>query len=128
MGNRVYHKEMKRRSYMRPMVYVAGPYSLGDPVVNTRNAMDAWMVLIDAGFTPVCPHVSLFMHLVYPHEPDFWYEYDLRLLERCDAMLRLSGESPGADGEERFAEMNGIPVFHGEAHDFAEWYEQGYIL
>lgn len=107
---------------MKTMVYVAGPYSLGDCVENTRLAIDAWKTLVAAGYIPLVPHLSLLCQLVYPMSQEFWYEYDLHLLERCDVMLRIPGISIGADIEADHAEKVGIPVFHGTARQFlAEW-------
>lgn len=35
-----------------------------------------------------------------------------RLLQHCDAVLRLPGESRGADNDVRIARERGIPVYH----------------
>jgi hypothetical protein len=35
-----------------------------------------------------------------------------RLLQHCDAVLRLPGESSGADNDVRIAHARGIPVYH----------------
>ena len=35
-----------------------------------------------------------------------------RLIARCDAILRLPGESKGADNDVRLARERGIPVYH----------------
>jgi hypothetical protein len=35
-----------------------------------------------------------------------------RLLERCDAVLRLAGESRGADKDVAIAQERGIPVYY----------------
>ena len=35
-----------------------------------------------------------------------------RLLQHCDAVLRLPGASSGADNDVRIAEARGIPVYH----------------
>ena len=35
-----------------------------------------------------------------------------RLLQHCDAVLRLPGESTGADQDVAIAEQRGIPVYH----------------
>ena len=35
-----------------------------------------------------------------------------RLLERCDAVLRVPGESTGADQDVRIARERGLPVYH----------------
>jgi hypothetical protein len=41
-----------------------------------------------------------------------WLAMDIEIINRCDAVLRLPGESTGADAEVAFAESMGIPVFH----------------
>lgn len=96
----------------RPLVYVAGPYTRPDPVENTHNAIrEANRLQATGQMTCVVPHMSLLWHLILPHEEDYWYDYDLALLARCDALLRLPGESPGSDNEVRFAHDRDIPVF-----------------
>ena len=96
---------------MKPLkVYVAGPYAKPDPVINTRNAILAGEEIIKLGYLPFVPHLTHLWHLVEPHEPDFWYSYDLEWLECCDILLRLPGESWGADREVEFAKEHGIQV------------------
>lgn len=99
-------------------VFVSGPYTHPDPVVNTRTAIDAGEALVSAGYVVIVPHLSLFTHLLHPHDVDYWYEYDLRLMRRCDVTLRLPGPSSGADDETAFAETISQPVFFGTAGEF----------
>lgn len=63
------------------------------------------------GFVPFCPHWSHFQHTFSPLPYVDWIEYDLHWLRTCDALLRLPGESAGADGEVAEAKRLGIPVF-----------------
>lgn len=92
-------------------VYVAGPYTKGDVAVNVKNAIDAGSQLADAGFAPMIPHLSHFWHLVSPRPYDYWIALDLEFLPFCDYLLRIPGESSGADNEVAVAESLGIPVF-----------------
>ena len=93
-------------------VYVAGPYTNPDPIIGTRNAVLAAEDVRSWGAVPIIPHLSMLWHLISPHEDiNFWYEYDLKLLEKCDALLRLPGASSGADAEVRAADYWDIPVF-----------------
>ena len=92
-------------------IYVAGPYTSGDPIINTRKAIEAGEQLRAMGFVPFIPHLSLIWHLVNPHDVDFWYAYDKEWIERCDALVRLPGESKGADAEVKLALELGLPVF-----------------
>lgn len=103
---------------MTGVVYIAGPYTRGDPVVNVRSAIDAADALAVAGLAPFCPHLNMVWHLAHPHSPDFWYAVDLRVLRSCALVLRLPGDSSGADEEVAEARRLGLPVFFGTAEDF----------
>jgi hypothetical protein len=93
-------------------IYVAGPYSNGDPVLNTRKAIEAGDLLLELGFVPFIPHLTHLWHLVSPHEIDYWYDYDNKWIGKCDGLLRLPGHSYGADAEVELALHLGLPVFH----------------
>lgn len=96
-----------------PLVYIAGPYTHPDPVVNTREACIVATALIDSGVaSALVPHPTLLWHLVTPREVDYWYALDLSHLHRCDALYRIAGESSGADAEVAFAVEHSIPVFY----------------
>lgn len=94
-------------------IYVSGPYSNGDQALNVRRAIEAADALLNAGFFPYCPHLSHFHHILCPHDYETWMRLDLAWLERCDAVVRLSGHSPGADREVARAHELGIPVYFG---------------
>jgi len=93
-------------------VYIAGPYSQGDPIQNTRNAILAAEKVKARGHTPYIPHLNLLWHMVSPHDPDFWYDYDLEWLPDCDALLRLPGKSQGADREVEEAKRWGRMIYY----------------
>jgi hypothetical protein len=115
----------------KTLVYVAGPISRGDLVDNVRRAHDAGMVLLKAGYSVIVPHGSCFwgnnlaryalrmeprdafVPEVLPHGTTHqdWYGMDLEIVRRCDAVVRLPGESVGADGEAAEARRLGIPVY-----------------
>lgn len=97
---------------MRPKVYISGPLtSSGDPYDNIRGACDVARALILLGFSPFVPHLSYHIDPDECFTHDEWMEVDLPWLEPADAVLRLPGESKGADIEVAFAEKKGIPVF-----------------
>lgn len=93
-------------------VYVAGPYTKGDVVLNTRAAIEAGQTLLLAGHAPFVPHLTHFWHLMFPGPYEQWLELDLAWLEVCEALIRLPGESSGADGEVRRAIELKIPVYY----------------
>jgi len=107
------------------MILIAGPYRSGtgdDPTLlaaNLRALEEAawpifraghvpmigeWValpVMRGAGATQVGDPVS--EHVLYPTAE--------RLLQHCDAVLRLPGASTGADQDVRIAEERGLPVY-----------------
>ena len=102
-------------------VYVAGPYTKGNVAANVRRAILAGEALQRAGYSAFCPHLN---HLIDFICPDIswneWLERDKEWLAVCDAMLRLDGESRGADAEREFANERGIPVYDEMAELFRQ--------
>lgn len=103
---------------MRKRVYVAGPISKGDLNANLAQARAAGQALLKAGLAPYVPHLTCYWSGNTPellpdgttHED--WMGVDLPWVAVSDAVLRLPGESKGADLEEAMADRYGIPVFH----------------
>ncbi len=93
-------------------VYIAAPYTKGDVEQNVKTAIACADALCELGFDPYIPHLSHFWHLVSPKPVSFWYNYDLNWLELCDALLRLPGESLGAEAEVIRAKELCIPVYY----------------
>ncbi len=105
----------------RPWVYVAGPYSTGDVVMNVRMAVLVGHVLLQEGFFPLVPHLTHTWHMIAPREYEDWLAYDMEVLNNCDALIRIPGISSGADKEVAFAEANDIKVFHSIEELFKEY-------
>lgn len=109
MGKEVYQ--------LRTRVYVAGPITLGDVDENIRQAIAAGKMLLDRGYAPFVPHLSHFAEplatwMVDPLRYEIWLDLDRSFIAVCDALLRIPGESRGADREVAWAVELGIPVFH----------------
>jgi len=93
----------------RDLLYIAGPYTRPDPVENTHRACRvATAIYEQTVWVPMLPHISLAWHLVTPRPVEFWYALDLHHLAVCQAIVRLPGDSTGADAEMQFAEGLGI--------------------
>jgi hypothetical protein len=92
-------------------VYVAGPYTKGDPALNVRSAIQVGNTLAKSGFAVFVPHLTHFWHFLCPNDYEFWLTQDLAWLEVCDCLLRIPGESSGADREVQFALDHDILVF-----------------
>lgn len=114
----------------RPRIYLAGPYTQGDVVVNVQNAVDTAEDVLMADGLPYVPHLTHLWHLISPHEHAYWLALDLPWLRCCDAVYRLPGVSAGADQEVEEAQRCGIPVFETwEAlSDFIESWFEGQVI
>lgn len=111
----------------RARVYIAGPMSKGSLQHNITQANEAFRLLAGAGLAPFCPHWSAYSGEVYRTHAAVWafatatgngmshaewLAVDLPWVAAADAVLRLPGDSPGADQETAEARRLGIPVFN----------------
>ncbi|MFD2055662.1 DUF4406 domain-containing protein [Mesorhizobium calcicola] len=108
------------------MILIAGPYRSGtgdNPdkmAANLRLLEEASCPLFKAGHLPMIGewvalpvwHAAGGQHLGDALYDQIFYPAASRLLERCDAVLRLPGESKGADNDVRLARERGIPVYY----------------
>lgn len=107
------------------MILIAGPYASGtdgDPTLmqhNLRRLEEAAWPIFQAGHVPmigewVALPVLSSAGASGPGDPlaaQVMYPTAERLLQRCDAVLRLPGESRGADQDVAIARSRGIPVY-----------------
>lgn len=91
-------------------VFISSPYTLGDTCDNVRVQHDAFRALIDLGHIPFAPLLSHYQQMIHPMRWDEWIKWDLAWLEQCQVVLRLPGESKGADLECARAEELFLPV------------------
>ncbi len=108
---------------MSKHIYVSGPIS-SDPEGHAKTAMREAARLMDAGLHPFVPHLSVWWEKHYPRHYESWMAWDFAWLDRCDAILRLPGHSPGADREMAVAEAAGLPRFHS-VEECIEWATTG---
>ena len=87
-------------------VYIACPYTKGDVAVNVRNAILMAEKVREAGFLPFVPILTHFWHFMSPHPYEYWTSMDLEWLHYCDCILRIPGESSGADAELDYNRMH----------------------
>jgi len=103
------------------LILIAGPYRSGtdgDPAAIARN-----LERLEAAAAPIYAlgHVPMIgewvaLPILRGVDPaagdgDVMYETARRLLQHCDAVLRLPGESSGADTDVAIARERGIPVY-----------------
>ena len=100
------------------LVYVAGPYTGKTKLernINIERARFVGMALWKVGFAVITPHLnSIYMDDYEDLPPEVYYEGDLVILERCDAIFMLKGweDSKGSVIEHTFAKENKIPIFY----------------
>ena len=93
---------------MKPKVYIAGPYSNGDHLENTKQAIAVAEKLIKLGYVPFVPHLNHWWDFLFPHQPQYWYDYDNEWLPLCQYIVRIPGKSKGADDEMELAKKLNI--------------------
>ena len=101
-------------------VYIAGPISKGNKEHNYNQAVKAFYDLMDAGIAAYCPHLLMPAHAkIYgtvSGRESGWHERfmanDLEWVKASNMLLRLRGESEGADEEVAYARGMDIPVFY----------------
>jgi len=95
----------------RKLIFVSGPLGANDAgrAERVANAVAAGRVLLTAGLEPFVPHILAPLDEVASYER--MMRHCFAWLERCHALLRIPGESPGADREVVRAKALGLPVF-----------------
>ncbi len=93
-------------------VYIASPYTIGNIAENVTRQITTAHELMNLGFAVYLPLLCHFQHTVIPRPYEDWMKQDLEWLSACDVLLRLSGESKGADREVEYAKEHNIPVKH----------------
>lgn len=104
----------------RLKVFLSSPYSHPLPdgrEANMLKSFAAARVLFEHGHEPFIPLLFHVYEVVHPHRTwEQWIETCKTWLQHCDAVVRLPGESRGADLEVEYAQQLGIPVYFGMDH------------
>lgn len=93
---------------MKPLIFVAGPYTEPDPVINVRRACVVADKLVALGAAAAVPHLTMLWHLTSPAPVEEWYRRDLDVLDHCHALVRFYGPSTSADREWEYARSRGL--------------------
>jgi hypothetical protein len=108
------------------MILIAGPYRSGtddapDRMASNLQALEQYALpLYRAGHLPMIGEWAALpiiraagsKRVGDPIYQEYLYPVASRLLERCDAVLRIPGESRGADQDVSIARQRGLPVFY----------------
>jgi hypothetical protein len=92
----------------------------GDHYRNVGIGMAAGLAAMRLGWAPYIPHMDALLQMALGFSGDLpvsyeeWMELDFVYVRAAYALLRLPGESPGADREVALARSLGRPVFTEE--------------
>lgn len=97
------------------VVYLSGPISTGakshaDRLRNVGAFIDAHLLLMRKGYAVINPGLTHFVDPTDALGHDAWIEADLSLVACADVVVRLPGNSRGADMECDHARDRNIPV------------------
>lgn len=106
--------------------YISGPISKGNRADNLFQTMPAHAALMQAGVAVVNPMLTMLLDFAwssdFPH--GLWLSQDYKVVERVDCVLRMPGDSLGADGEVEHALAHGKRVFYS-VESLLEWVRNG---
>jgi len=94
------------------LYYICTPYSR-DIAQNLKKGAHYCNKLLDLGYLIYSPiHHSHPLDVEQSRDPQFWYDFDLKMLDRCDVLVLCPGwsESTGCNIEKQHAEINGIKI------------------
>lgn len=115
-------KLLEELSKNKVKVFIASPYTRGEIDKNMQNQKDISNKLIDLGFCPL--PIALCYHQLaidLPREYNVWIELTANWIQKCDCILRLPGESLGADNELEIAKELNMPIFY-EIEELKNYY------
>lgn len=93
-------------------VYIASPYAKGNTTINVKRQHDVYDQLLDIGFYPIMPLLNHYHDLIHPRHSEDRMRIDFESVKMSHIVLRLPGESPGADREVELAKKLGILVVY----------------
>lgn len=105
--------------WRRARVYIAGPISNGGTAppecqeACLEEALEVATGLLQAGYAPLVPHLTVYWARRHPVPYDAWLAVDEAWLACADCVLVMPGweDSPGARREVAYAQELGLPVY-----------------
>lgn len=104
-------QDLAAKRPFKAVIYIASPYTIGDKQTNVDIQRRTAHTLLDLGYCPIAPLLSHYLEELRARPWEEWMQMDFELIRRSDALLRLPGESKGADMEVAFAQKLGKPVY-----------------
>ena len=113
-------KEFMKDERIKPLVYLASPYTHSNKEVeedNFRKISKVSAELTAEGLITISPITyghTLLQFTLMPGDWEFWTSFCLSILDKCDkiVVVKMDGwdKSSGIAGELKYAEEHGIPV------------------
>lgn len=112
-------------------VYFAAPYTNPDPAVNVPLYFETVALYCefykretgDCRIVPIMPHAFHYLDARCPASYDEWMSIDKELIKSANMLIRLPGESAGAEIEVNYARMNGIGTVDFHNNPYHPWGE-----
>lgn len=80
--------------------------------MNVTHGLLAMRTLSEAGYAPLCPHLTSYVADMIPKPHAGWLQIDLPWVRVADVVFRIDGPSVGADCEGVMAEACTVPVYN----------------
>ena len=94
------------------LIYIASPYSKGDVCENVRYACLSGDAIVAKGHQVFIPHLYHLWNIISPKPYEEWLRISRVWMSYCDALLKLGGESVGADLEVAEAKRLCMPIYY----------------
>ena len=107
--------------FVLPHVFVVGVWEGLNASVKANRVIDVAEELYTTGIClPVVPDTLLLWHRRHPHTDEFWLEYELQIMKRCDAVLAVGDGIVVESLEVAEAHRLEMPVFYTQ-EDLHNW-------
>lgn len=91
------------------LIFISSPYA-GDTETNMELARAYCRMAVDAGHTPIAPHLLFPQFMKEETERERALQMGLELLDLCDEVWSFGKPSAGMEKEIRYARKRFIPV------------------
>jgi hypothetical protein len=88
-----------------------GGHEKGYDIHAIRDAIVMSNRLIELGYAPFCPQLTILAEIVHPIPYEAWLGIDFEWIKVCDVVFRMNNQSKGADREVDYASEVGVETY-----------------
>ncbi len=100
-------------SKLKTWIFLGTPYSSPSPGENIHETLKLSNVLMDLGCFVICPTIIChYQDLLCKRSYDYWLNYTMEGIYRCDAYFYRNGKSSGVEKEIQLTKSLDKPVFN----------------